>query len=118
MGYMSLEEFTPEVIGKSSLACKSLCAWARELYKYHTIVQASAEAAWQDYLSKPAAELLAKSQEATEELPKASLQELKSLGKPPLEVVVVCSCFLHLFAGIADEVKLTKRGQVKDGSWR
>jgi len=81
-------------------------------------VQASAEAAWQDYVSKPAAELLAKSQEAAEELPKASLQELKSLGKPPTEVIAVCSCFLHLFAGIAEGVALTKKGQVQDSSWR
>jgi len=115
--YMSLEDFTPEVVGKSSLACKALCAWARELYKYHTLLQASAEVAWQDYAKKPASELLSESQEAVSGLPKAALQELKSLGKPPTEVVVMCSCFLHLFAGIAPEVELTKKGHVKDASW-
>merc|ERR1711977_166663 len=116
--YMCMEDFTPEFIGKGSLACKALCTWARELYKYHTLGQASAEAAWRDYVSKPMSELLSESQEAVEELPKAALQELKALGKPPVEVVIVCSCFLHLFAGIADGVELTKRGNVKDASWK
>lgn len=116
--YMCVDDFTPEVVGKSSLACKALCTWARELYKYHTLGQASAEAAWQDYASKPASDLLIESQVAMEELPKAALQELKCLGKPPAEVVVVCSCFLHLFAGVANEVKLTRRGNVQDASWK
>jgi len=116
--YMCMEDFTPEVIGKGSLACKALCTWARELYKYHTLGQASAEAAWQNYVSKPMSELLTESQQAVEELPKSALQELKALGKPPVEVAIVCSCFLHLFAGIADGVELTKRGNVKDASWK
>merc|ERR1711920_689933 len=84
--YMSLEDFTPEVVGKSSKACKALCTWARELYKYHTLGQAFAEATWRDYVSKPVPELLKESQTAVEELPKAALQELKSLSKPPKEV--------------------------------
>jgi hypothetical protein len=116
--YMCVEDFTPEVVGKSSLACKALCTWARELYKYHTLGQASAEAAWRDYVGKPAAELLTESQVAVEALPKAALQELKALAKPPAEVVVVCSCLLYLFAGIADEVQLTRRGNVRDASWK
>lgn len=116
--YMPLEDFTPDVIGKSSLACKALCAWAHELYKYHTIGQAAAEAEWRSCVSKPTSQLLIESQEAVEELPKAALQELKSLSKPPKEVVVICSCLLDLFACVAPEVELTKRGKVKDASWR
>lgn len=116
--YMCAEDFTPEAVGKGSSACKALCTWARELYKYHTLGQASAEAAWRDYVNKPVSELLIESQEAVAELPKAALQELKALASPPVEVAIVCSCFLHLFAGIADGVELTKRGNVKDASWR
>lgn len=115
--YMSVENFTPEVVGRSSIACRALCSWARELYKYHMLGQASADAAWQDIKNKPTAELLTESQDAIEQLPKAALQELKALAKPPREVVAVCSCLLHLFAGVVEEVELTKTGKVKDASW-
>lgn len=114
---MSLEEFTPEAIGKSSSACKSLCAWVRELYKYHTLGQALADSELQDYASKSATELLTEFQAAVQELPKAALQEMKSLAKPPKEVALICSCLLHLFAGIAPEIELTRTGNAKDASW-
>merc|ERR1712054_472124 len=62
--------------------------------------------------------LLIVSESAVEQLPKAALQELKSLSKPPKEVGTLCSCFLHLFAGIAPEGELTTKGNAKDVSWR
>merc|ERR1712151_1346814 len=86
--------------------------------KYHTLGQALSDSEWRDYTSKPASELLCESQAAVEELPKSALQELKSLAKPPAGIDVICSCFLHLFAGIAPEVELTRGGRVKDSSWR
>jgi hypothetical protein len=116
--YMSLDEFTPERVGGSSLACRGLCVWAREVYKYHLLGQASAEAARRHYASKQAGELVAESQKAIESLTLKSIQELKSLPKPPRGVDVVCSCLLHLLAGIAPEVELTKKGNVKDASWK
>lgn len=116
--YMSREDFAPEVIGQASLACKALCVWARELYKYHTLGQASAEASWREFASKPVSELVLVSENAMDEVSKAALQELKALAKPPESVHAVVSCLLHLFAGVAPEVELTKRGNVKDASWK
>jgi len=116
--YMSRDDFSPQVIGQGSLACKGLCVWAQELYKYHVLVQASAEASWREYASKPVSELILVSETAADELPRAALQELKALAKPPEGVEVVVSCLLHMFAGLAPEVELTKRGNVKDASWR
>eukprot|EP00929_Paragymnodinium_shiwhaense_P005482 TRINITY_DN10755_c0_g1_i1.p1 TRINITY_DN10755_c0_g1~~TRINITY_DN10755_c0_g1_i1.p1 ORF type:complete len:726 (-),score=153.40 TRINITY_DN10755_c0_g1_i1:521-2635(-) len=48
-----------------------------------------------------ASELLALSELAKNHLTKSDLQELKSLGKPPAEVVLVACCIVHLFAGVA-----------------
>merc|ERR1712160_173404 len=66
----------------------------------------------------PASELLTDSQIAVEAVSKNALSELKSLSKPPAVVAVVCSCLLHLFVGVANEVELTKMGNVKDASWK
>jgi len=116
--YMSLEEFKPEAIKQVAVSCEGLCIWAREVYKYHVLGQASAEAARRENASKAAGELLIAAEEAMEDITKADIQELKSLGKPPKEIAMVCSCLLHLFAGVAPEVELTKKGNVKDASWK
>jgi hypothetical protein len=69
-------------------------------------------------VSKPSSELLTDAQIAVQEVSKQDLSELNSLKRPPAVVDVVCSCFLHLFAGILNEVELTKTGNVKDASWQ
>merc|ERR1711874_595883 len=84
--YMTLPEFTPEEVAKASKACVGLCTWAREVYKYHVLGQASAMAARHQAAGKTAEELLAESQEALNNIHKSDFQELKCLGRPPREV--------------------------------
>jgi len=115
--YMSSEDFTPLQLRKSSLACAGLCTWAREIYKYHVVAQAAAEAAQQQVANKSASELLMEAEATLNMLKKADIQELKALGKPPRGVCKVGACLLHLFAGIAPSVELTKEGRPKDASW-
>jgi hypothetical protein len=76
----------------------------RELYKYHVLGQAAAEAKQRELAAKSAAELLAGSQEAVQHVSKATLQELKALPKPPSGVDTVLECLLHLFVGM-DEME-------------
>lgn len=116
--YMNLREFTPEEVGKASKACVGLCTWAREVYKYHVLGQASAMAARHQAAGKTAEELLAESQEALNNIHKSDFQELKCLGRPTRGVQEVCSCLLSLFAGIDSKVAITKKGNVKDASWK
>lgn len=115
--YMSSDDFTPLQLQKSSVACAGLCTWAREIYKYHVVAQAAAEAAQQQVADKSTSELLMELGAALNTLKKADIQELKSLGKPPRCVCKVGACLLHLFAGIAPSVGLTKEGKPKDASW-
>jgi len=116
--YMSREDFTPDCIKKQSKACEGLCLWAREVYKYHLLRHASAEAERQQVACRPASELLAKSQGALGHVSKIELQELKCLSKPPREVGEIGSCLVHLFAGVVPEVELTKKGTAKDACWK
>eukprot|EP00928_Gymnodinium_smaydae_P046962 TRINITY_DN3130_c0_g1_i2.p1 TRINITY_DN3130_c0_g1~~TRINITY_DN3130_c0_g1_i2.p1 ORF type:complete len:821 (-),score=146.86 TRINITY_DN3130_c0_g1_i2:256-2718(-) len=113
--YMVREDFDPEVVRKVSAACAGLCFWIRELYKFHALAHAVAD---RELEHKPASELLLTAKASLGTLTKASLQELKSLGKPPRGVDTVCASLLHLLAGISPNVELTKRGNVKDVSWK
>lgn len=115
--YMSREDFTPDSVAQTSTAAKGLCTWAREVYKYHMLGQASAAAARQQAAGKSAEALVAESQEAIRGISKGALTELKSLGKPPREAAVVCSCLMTLFAGIDASIEVTKKGNAKDLSW-
>lgn len=107
--YISREDFTPEMIRRQSKACGGLCTWARELYKFHVLGQASAEAAWRQNAQKPAEVLLAQSKEALQSLSKAVFEELKALSKPPKSVGMVCECLLHVLAGVDPEIEVTKK---------
>lgn len=116
--YMTLDDFTPEAVSKCSIACVSLCKWVRVLAKYHTGGHAVAEAARAEVAQKPAECLLAEAVAALNTLSKADITELKSLGKPPMGVDMVCICVLHLFAGIDPSIELTTSGNVRAASWK
>jgi len=116
--YMAREDFTPEVIGKSSKACVSLCQWARELYKYHVMGLAAAEALRAEVARRPTSEMVAVAEAALKDLNKKDIQELKSLAKPPAGVDVICICLLHMFAGIDSCIALTAKGNVKEPCWK
>ncbi|CAE8619847.1 unnamed protein product [Polarella glacialis] len=38
--YMEREDFTPEAIKKSSIACEAICLWVGAMYKYHFVAKA------------------------------------------------------------------------------
>jgi len=116
--YMSRDDFTPEALSKCSKACVSLGSWARALAKYHMSGHAVAEAARAEVAQKPAGCLLADAAAALNTLSKADIVEMKSLGKPPVEVCVVGVCLLHLFAGIDSRVEVTQSGNVRYASWK
>jgi len=116
--YMSHEDFTPESLHKVSKACCGLCAYARQVYKYHVLGHASAEARRQQIACTPVAEVLVNMQAAIASVPIGDLQELKSMSKPPSSLNVLAACLLHLFASIAPEIDLTKNGYPKDLSWK
>jgi hypothetical protein len=100
------------------MACSGLCAWVREIYKYHVLSRAVAEATRQELSRKPVPELLTTSRAALDGIAKKDLQELKSLSKPPKSVALACNCLLHLFAGISPNVEVTQKRNVKDLSWK
>jgi hypothetical protein len=115
--YMAREDFMPENVQKVSKACKSLCLYLREVYKYQVLAHASAEVARQEIACTPVTEVRANMQAPIASLSITDIQELKSLAKPPRGVDLVCECLLHLFAGIVPQ-DLTKKGYPRDVSWR
>merc|ERR1719188_2417 len=76
------------------------------------------EAARAEVAQKPVECLLGEAAAALNTLSKADITELKSLGKPPVEVSVVGICLLHLFAGVYASVEVTQRGNVCAATWK
>jgi len=63
-------------------------------------------------------ELRAAARKSLDCISKSAVQELKALCRPPAGVDIVCGCVMHLLAGVAPEIPLTKKGNVKDVSWK
>eukprot|EP00933_Yihiella_yeosuensis_P031441 TRINITY_DN24_c0_g1_i1.p1 TRINITY_DN24_c0_g1~~TRINITY_DN24_c0_g1_i1.p1 ORF type:complete len:772 (+),score=147.93 TRINITY_DN24_c0_g1_i1:84-2399(+) len=116
--YMSRVDFSPQTVQKSSLACRSLCLWARAVYNHHVLRHAAAEAVRKEIAQKPVSELLVDSNAAASSLSKAGIGELKAFAKPPAGVETVCGCLLHMFASISPSIEVTESGAAKDFSWR
>lgn len=116
--YIARDDFTPEVVGKGSKAAEGLCKWIRELYKYHVMGHAAAEVSWREVAQRLDSEILAEAERLLNTIEKRDVQELKSLGKPPCGVDMVCICVLHLLAGINPNIELTAKRNLKDCSWK
>lgn len=84
-----------------------------QIAKQVSVVQASCE---KDLAA--AAPLVEQAEAALDVLNKKDFQELKSLGKPPGGVDVVCECAMWLMAGFDPTIELDKKGKVKDTSWK
>ena len=69
--FMKDQSFTPEIIGQSSTACRSMCMWARAIDNYYWVTKdlgpkKAALAVAQDKLNKAKAELEVKQRELNE----------------------------------------------------